>query len=151
MSETLAAPAAANFIAGSWSPSHSGRTYERRNPWRPSETVGEFPSSGADDVAAAIDAAEAAWPEWSGLPAARRGAILARGADAIEARVEEIAQDMTREMGSRCARRGWRRLGRLSSSASSPARAGARWGRSSSSRRRARSSTRGAGHSASSG
>jgi alpha-ketoglutaric semialdehyde dehydrogenase len=99
MSETLAAPAAANFIAGAWSPSHSGRTYERCNPWRPSETVGEFPSSGTDDVAAAIDAAEAAWPEWSGLPAARRGAILARGADAIEARAEEIAHDMTREMG----------------------------------------------------
>ena len=99
MSETLAAPVAANFIAGRWSPSHSGRTYERRNPWRPSETVGEFPSSDADDVAAAIDAAAAAWPEWSGLPAARRGAILARAADAIEARAEEIAQDMTREMG----------------------------------------------------
>jgi acyl-CoA reductase-like NAD-dependent aldehyde dehydrogenase len=99
MSETLAAPAATNFIAGRWSPSQSGHTYERRNPWRPSETVGEFPSSGADDVAAAIDAAEAAWPEWSRLPAARRGAILARGADAIEVRAEEIAQAMTREMG----------------------------------------------------
>ena len=80
-------------------PEPSGRTYERRNPWRPSDTVGEFPSSDADDVAAAIDAAAAAWPEWSGLPAARRGAILARAADAIEARAEEIAQDMTREMG----------------------------------------------------
>jgi aldehyde dehydrogenase (NAD+) len=94
--ETLAA---ANFIAGAWIPSRSGRTYERCNPWRPAETLGEFPSSGAEDVSAAIDAAEAAWPEWSALPAARRGAILARGADAIEARAEEIAQDMTREMG----------------------------------------------------
>jgi acyl-CoA reductase-like NAD-dependent aldehyde dehydrogenase len=99
MSETLAAPVAANFIAGRWSPSHRGRTYERRNPWRPSEPLGEFPSSDADDVAAAIDAATAAWPQWSGLPAAQRGAILARAADAIEARAEEIAQDMTREMG----------------------------------------------------
>jgi aldehyde dehydrogenase (NAD+) len=99
MSDTLAALGAANFIAGEWRPSLSGRTYERRNPWRPSELVGEFPSSDADDVAAAVDAAEAAWPKWSALPAARRGAILARAADAIEARVEEIAQDMTREMG----------------------------------------------------
>jgi aldehyde dehydrogenase (NAD+) len=99
MSDTIAAVGAANFIAGQWSPSRSGRTYERRNPWRPAEVVGEFPSSDADDVAAAIDAAERARPVWSGLSAAKRGAFLARAADAIDARVEEIAQDMTREMG----------------------------------------------------
>jgi acyl-CoA reductase-like NAD-dependent aldehyde dehydrogenase len=99
MPETIASIGAANFIAGTWSPSRSGRTYERRNPWRPSEIVGEFPSSGPDDVLAAVEAAEAAWPRWSALPAAKRGAYLARAADAIEARIEEIAQDMTREMG----------------------------------------------------
>ena len=32
-------------------------------------------------------------------PAAKRGAILTRAAEAIESRVEDIAQDMTREMG----------------------------------------------------
>jgi aldehyde dehydrogenase (NAD+) len=99
MSDTLAELGAANFIAGRWRPSHSGRTYERRNPWRPSEVVGEFPSSNAEDLAAAVAAAHGAWPGWSALPAARRGAFLARAADLIEARVEEIAQDMTREMG----------------------------------------------------
>lgn len=36
-----------NFIAGHWRPSDSGRTYMRRNPWRPGEIVGEFPDSGA--------------------------------------------------------------------------------------------------------
>jgi acyl-CoA reductase-like NAD-dependent aldehyde dehydrogenase len=99
MSETIAALRSANFIGGTWSPSASGRTYERHNPWRPSEVVGEFPRSGADDVAAAVHAAEAAWPGWSRLPAAQRGVFLARAADRIEARVEEIARDMTREMG----------------------------------------------------
>jgi acyl-CoA reductase-like NAD-dependent aldehyde dehydrogenase len=99
MSDTIAALNAANFIAGEWSPSRSGRTYERRNPWRPSEVVGEFPSSGAEDVVAAVDAAQTAWPGWSALPAAKRGAFLARAADAIDAHVEEIARDMTREMG----------------------------------------------------
>ena len=46
MSETLVAPARpafANFVGGEWLPSESGNTYEKRNPWRPSETVGEFP------------------------------------------------------------------------------------------------------------
>ncbi|MBV9424771.1 MAG: aldehyde dehydrogenase family protein [Solirubrobacterales bacterium] len=99
MSETIAAVGGENFIAGQWTPSQGGRTYERHNPWRPAEVVGEFPSSDAQDVAAAIDAAEAAWPAWSGLPAAKRGAFLARAADAIEARLEDIAHDMTREMG----------------------------------------------------
>lgn len=99
MSETVAVTGAANFIAGQWMPSRSGRAYERANPWRPGEVVGEFPSSDADDVAAAVAAAERAWPSWAKLPAARRGAFLGKAADVIEAGVEEIAQDMTREMG----------------------------------------------------
>src|SRR4030088_3445848 len=99
MSDTLAELGAANFIAGRWRPSGSGRTYERRNPWRPSEVVGEFPSSTAEDVAAAVAAARGAWPSWSALPAARRGAFLARAADVIEARGAGIAQDMARAIG----------------------------------------------------
>lgn len=99
MADTITGAPAANFIAGRWTPSQSGSVYERHNPWRPSEVVGEFPSSGADDVAAAVDAAQGASREWAHLPAAARGAYLSKAADAIEARQEEIAQDMTREMG----------------------------------------------------
>jgi alpha-ketoglutaric semialdehyde dehydrogenase len=99
MSETIAAAPAMNFIAGEWRPSRTGHTYERHNPWRPSETVGEFPSSNADDLIAAVDAAHDAWPAWSRLSAAGRGAFLAAAADSIEAHIETIAQDMTREMG----------------------------------------------------
>ncbi|HEY4828244.1 MAG TPA: aldehyde dehydrogenase family protein [Solirubrobacteraceae bacterium] len=99
MSQTAVAPGAANFVSGRWSASRSGRTYERRNPWRPSELLGEFPSSTADDVDAAVQAAADAWPEWAAMPAVKRGALLTRAAGAIESRVEDIAQDMTREMG----------------------------------------------------
>jgi aldehyde dehydrogenase (NAD+) len=99
MSQTTIAPGAANFVAGQWTAARGGGTYERHNPWRPSEIVGEFPSSSAEDVDAAVDAASRAFPKWSALPAAKRGAILARAAGVIESRVEEIAQDMTREMG----------------------------------------------------
>jgi acyl-CoA reductase-like NAD-dependent aldehyde dehydrogenase len=97
--ETIAAAPAMNFIGGEWRPSRSGATYERRNPWRPSEIVGEFPSSNADDLTAAVDAAHEARPAWRGLPAAGRGAYLARAAERIEASIETIAHDMTREMG----------------------------------------------------
>ncbi|HEY3944112.1 MAG TPA: aldehyde dehydrogenase family protein [Solirubrobacteraceae bacterium] len=99
MPETIASAGAANFIDGEWAPSQSGRTYERPNPWRPSEVVGEFPSSSAEDVAAAVDAAERAWPAWGRLPAAKRCGYLAGAADVIERDVEKIARDMTREMG----------------------------------------------------
>jgi alpha-ketoglutaric semialdehyde dehydrogenase len=102
MSEVLEAPprpAFANFVGGEWRPSAAGTTYEKRSPWRPSEVIGEFPASGAADVDAAVEAAAAAFPEWSGRPAAQRSAVLARAADAIEARVEQIARDMTLEMG----------------------------------------------------
>ena len=100
MSETaVAAPARSNLIGGEWRPSTSGATYEKHNPARPSEVVGEFPASGAEDVEAAVDAAAAAFPDWSGTAAAGRGAILTKAAELVEERVEEIAQDMTREMG----------------------------------------------------
>src|SRR6266536_2133043 len=96
---TAVRPALANYVAGEWRPSLSGNTYEKRNPWRPSEVVGEFPASGADDVEAAVAAAAAAFPEWARLAPARRSAILLAAADAIDARTEQIAQDMTLEMG----------------------------------------------------
>jgi alpha-ketoglutaric semialdehyde dehydrogenase len=99
MPDTISKLREANFIAGDWRPSVSERTYERRNPWRPSEVVGEFPGSNASDVASAVEAAQEAFPAWSAMPAAARGAILARAAELIVERVEDIAQDMTREMG----------------------------------------------------
>jgi aldehyde dehydrogenase (NAD+) len=102
MSETLQAPARpafANFVGGEWLPSTTGETYEKRNPARPSETIGEFPASGAEDVEAAVAAAAAAFPAWSALPMAGRAAVLTKAAAAVEARVEDIARDMTLEMG----------------------------------------------------
>src|SRR5437588_13060467 len=97
--EAPARPAFANYVGGEWRPATSGRTYEKRNPARPSEVVGEFPASGEEDVEAAVAAAAAAFPEWSRKPAAQRAAVLNKAAEAIEGRVEQIAQDMTLEMG----------------------------------------------------
>src|SRR5437016_1840020 len=97
--EAPARPELANYVGGEWKPARSGRTYEKRNPANPAEIVGEFPASGEEDVDAAVEAAAQAFPGWSGLPAAGRAAVLMRAADAIEARVEEMAADMTREMG----------------------------------------------------
>jgi acyl-CoA reductase-like NAD-dependent aldehyde dehydrogenase len=92
-------PPRRNYIDGEWLPSSDGATYAKPNPMRPSEAVGEFPSSNATDAERAVSAAQSAFAEWAALPLARRGAYLAGASDALEARQEEVARDMSREMG----------------------------------------------------
>ncbi len=90
---------ARQFIGGEWTESVSGETYEKRNPWRPSEVTGVIAASGSDDAMAAVESARKAFPAWAALPAPARAAFFFKAADAIEARIEQIAQDMTAEMG----------------------------------------------------
>ena len=90
---------AANYVGGGWVEASSGGTYAKTNPMRPSESVGEFSSSSAADVDARRAAAADAFAAWAALPLAQRGAYLVAAAAALEARVEEIARDMTTEMG----------------------------------------------------
>jgi alpha-ketoglutaric semialdehyde dehydrogenase len=99
MSETLTGAPARNYVAGEWREPASGGTYEKRNPWRPSQVTGVYPASGAEDARAAIVAAKEAFPGWSALPAQQRAASFGKAANALEARAEQIAQDMTAEMG----------------------------------------------------
>jgi alpha-ketoglutaric semialdehyde dehydrogenase len=99
MTETLTDTPARNFVGGEWREAHSGETYEQRNPWRPPQVTGVYASSGPDDVAAAVEAASAAFPAWASLPAPSRAAFFHRAADALDTRSEQIAIDMTAEMG----------------------------------------------------
>ena len=102
MSEVVEAPsrpAGRNYVAGEWRPAASGGTYEKRNPMRPSEVVATVASSDEQDVEAAVAAADAAFPEWAALPMAKRASYLTAAAAALDARTEEIARDMTAEMG----------------------------------------------------
>jgi aldehyde dehydrogenase (NAD+) len=88
-----------NFIAGEWREAHSGRRYELLNPFDVAEVAGEFPASDARDVEDAVTAAAEAQGEWSRRPAQSRGAVLFRAAELVAARAEQIAADMTHEMG----------------------------------------------------
>jgi aldehyde dehydrogenase (NAD+) len=99
MTDTVTAAPARNYIGGEWRESASGETYEKRSPWRPSVVTGVYPASDAEDARAAIAAAHEAFPAWSALPAAQRAAYFGKAAGAIEARAEQVAQDMTAEMG----------------------------------------------------
>jgi alpha-ketoglutaric semialdehyde dehydrogenase len=99
MSETIAALSVENYVGGEWRAARSGETYEKRNPMRPDEIVAVVPAAGERDVEEAVAAAAEAFPAWSRLPAPQRGSLLVKAAAVVEDRVEQIAQDMTREMG----------------------------------------------------
>ena len=99
MSRTLTGTPARNYVGGEWRESASGETYEKRSPWRPAEVTGEYPASTVEDARAAIDAAREAFPAWAALPAVQRAAFFGKAADVLEARAEQVAQDMTAEMG----------------------------------------------------
>ena len=88
-----------NFINGEWLESRSGKAYENRNPANTDELVGMFVSSGPEDVGAAVDAAKQAYKKWRLVPAPKRAEILFRAAEILVQRKEDLAKDMTREMG----------------------------------------------------
>jgi len=97
--EAPARPTGRNYVGGEWRASSSGATYSKVSPMRPSETIGEFSASTEADADAAVAAAASAFEAWAALPLARRGAYLVAAAASLEARSEEIARDMSAEMG----------------------------------------------------
>ncbi len=88
-----------NYVNGEWVESSSGKTFENRNPANLNEVIGLFQDSSARDIEAAVDAASEAFQSWRLTPAPRRGEILFRAGQMILARKEELAREMTREMG----------------------------------------------------
>ncbi|UWZ86315.1 aldehyde dehydrogenase family protein [Occallatibacter riparius] len=88
-----------NLIGGEWLPARSGKTFKNVNPADHSDIVGEFPSSGAEDVDLAVAAAKKAFATWRLVPAPKRAEILFRAGQLLRERKEQFAQDMTREMG----------------------------------------------------
>ena len=62
MSETLTGSPAQNYVGGEWRESATGESYEKRNPWRPSQVTGVYPASDAADGRAAVEAARGSVP-----------------------------------------------------------------------------------------
>jgi aldehyde dehydrogenase (NAD+) len=88
-----------NYIAGEWVEPSTGQYFENRNPADPSDVVGRFPLSGAEDVDRAVESAREGFERWKRTPAPARGDVLRRVGDLLTERKEEIADLMTREMG----------------------------------------------------
>jgi aldehyde dehydrogenase (NAD+) len=88
-----------NYIDGEWRPARNGAVFEDRNPADRDDPIATFPLSGAEEMNAAIEAAQAAFPAWRDLTGAQRGTYLYKAADLLEKRLEEVAQALTREEG----------------------------------------------------
>ncbi|MCC7362104.1 MAG: aldehyde dehydrogenase family protein [Anaerolineales bacterium] len=88
-----------SYVNGKWYHPNSERLVRNINPADTGDVIAEFPEAGADDVAAALAAAAAAWPGWRATPGPERGRVLWRAADLARQRLEEIATTMTREEG----------------------------------------------------
>ncbi len=64
------------------------------------ETIGVVPAGEADDVAAAVTAARAAFPAWSTSPIESRITLLRALADGLDTRGGQLATLMSREVGT---------------------------------------------------
>ena len=82
----------------SGSNSSGSDTFEVRDPAN-GELLGIFPESTREDVDRAVAAAREAYATWRLVPAPHRGEILFKAAEIVVERKEELAREMTREMG----------------------------------------------------
>lgn len=73
--------------------------YQVHNPAHPLQVVGEFPISGPEEVAAAIDAAQAAAASWAAIPGPLRGEVLFRFAHLLERSKQQLGRIITLEQG----------------------------------------------------
>jgi succinylglutamic semialdehyde dehydrogenase len=85
------------FIGGAWR-SGDGERFASHDP-ATGDKVWEGRAANTDDVAEAMAAARLAFPTWSRLPLEERVAIVRAFGKQIEARSEEIARTISREMG----------------------------------------------------
>ena len=88
------------WIDGRWTDSQGGEVLEVENP-ATGENVGRVSNASATDVDAAVQAAKAAFYDgrWSRQTPKDRSKVLARMADIIEARQEEIARIESEDTG----------------------------------------------------
>lgn len=84
------------YLNGQWAT--PGSPIEIRNP-ADGELIGRVATIDRAGVARVLSDAQAAWPAWRKLPARDRGAYLAKIADVLTRRSEEIARTITLENG----------------------------------------------------
>lgn len=85
-------------IGGRWVNADSGVTFAVNNPAN-GATLGHVPDMGAAETRRAIEAADAALPDWRARAAKERAQIMRRWFDLVMADQERLARIITAEMG----------------------------------------------------
>jgi acyl-CoA reductase-like NAD-dependent aldehyde dehydrogenase len=86
------------FVGGAFVEAEGGRTFENRDPFT-DELVSEVAAGSRGDAQRAVEAAAAAFAEWSQTPPAARQGIFLRAAEVLEARQDEVVSMLARETG----------------------------------------------------
>jgi len=88
----------ANFIDGALVPPAGGGYLDVVDP-ATGRMVARAPDSGAVDIAAAVDAAANAFPEWAASRAGERSKVLIRISELIDARLDDLARAESTDTG----------------------------------------------------
>ena len=86
------------FVDGRWCEADDGGRFDVTNP-ATGRVIGRLPDMAAAETRVAIDAANAAWPEWRGKTAKERAAILRGFYFLVLENQEDLAQLTTAECG----------------------------------------------------
>ena len=86
------------FVGGAFVDAEGGGTFENRDPFT-DEVVSEVAAGGREDARRAVEAAAAAFPEWSQTPPAVRQGVFLKAADVLESRQDEVVSMLARETG----------------------------------------------------
>src|SRR6266404_4839918 len=87
-----------NYINGEWRRSNASEYLQVINP-ATTEAIAQVPMGGEDDVAAAVEAASAAFPGWRTTPPEERIQFLFKLKQSMEEHFEEIGRLITMENG----------------------------------------------------
>lgn len=86
------------YIGGKWVDAANGKTFEDMNPYT-GEVYAHLAAGTREDARRAIEAAQAAFPEWSATPPGLRRKIFLKAADIMERRQDELVKAMMEEVG----------------------------------------------------
>ncbi|GAA1099661.1 aldehyde dehydrogenase family protein [Nocardiopsis metallicus] len=87
------------YIDGAWCDSASNEALDVVNP-ATEQVIDTVPAGAAADVDAAVDAAAAAFPAWSALTPGQRVTHLTKALELFNARLGDIADVLTRDIGA---------------------------------------------------
>ena len=87
-----------NYVNGKWVESAATQALDVENP-STGEIIAQVPLSTADEATQAIEAAAAAFPDWSATPVARRAQPLFKLASLLRENEDKISRVLVAEMG----------------------------------------------------